>query len=285
MHTTYQVHKNEFWTGLDTIYSLRDHQKIHTALPHACTECHVSFASEEELRDHVKNHGAFSCQACSQKFNSWEKLIRHKRNVHLDKRPFACQECGKTFASQYEYKAHLRVHAKELPYSCPKCDKSFASSNLLTSHMRHAHTPPEKRPYECPLCEERFNFESDLKDHLGTHTRERPFVCPVCNRGYKTVEYLKRHIMSHFPIRIEELSCTMCSKSFTTKTNLKRHLIRAHPELLKITIPEIPNTNSKDHSLDHQETPKAIKGRYICQTCSRSFATKREYRTHVCLQW
>ena len=50
----------------------------------------------------------FACPSCAYNTNSRGNLYRHKRSVHQKKKE-ECPTCGKTYASPYDLRTHVRV--------------------------------------------------------------------------------------------------------------------------------------------------------------------------------
>lgn len=106
-----------------------------------------------------------------------EKIItcHHQHNVSPKVRkrnhvkPFACLECGKTFAQKGNLKVHMRHHSGEKPFACEYgCGKSFAQKSACDVHAR-IHTG--EKPFPCPEpgCDKTFRQKSGLNEHLKNH--------------------------------------------------------------------------------------------------------------------
>lgn len=105
-------------------------------------------------------------------------------------RPYACEQCGKTFLLKHHLTTHARSHTGERPHVCPHCGKDFSHKHCLNTHLL-LHTT--ERPYQCGECKKCFTLKHHLLTHLRVHTRDRPFVCQECGRSFP----LKRHLVTH----------------------------------------------------------------------------------------
>ena len=84
----------------------------------------------------------FACPSCAYNTNSRGNLYRHKRSVHQKKKE-ECPMCGKTYASAYDLRTHVRVVHGENPFfvtSTPwdpqlRCAICLTTTNELLNDM------------------------------------------------------------------------------------------------------------------------------------------------------
>uniref|UniRef100_A0A2A4JS95 Protein krueppel n=1 Tax=Heliothis virescens TaxID=7102 RepID=A0A2A4JS95_HELVI len=175
---------------------LKQHDRLmhnRSSLPYVCASCGGRFISKSNLELHMTSHTkdyAFPCDLCDKKFNTNQRMILHKRQVHDKEKSHLCQLCSKSFFKKYHLQIHLRSHSKEKPYSCPECGKCFSTTTILKSH-RLIHV--EGKNYACTLCEMTFKKKSYLDIHMISHTKVKRYPCKYCGIKFGRSDHRKRH--------------------------------------------------------------------------------------------
>ncbi|XP_055080914.1 zinc finger and SCAN domain-containing protein 21-like isoform X3 [Periophthalmus magnuspinnatus] len=110
------------------------------------------------------------------------------------------------------------------PYSCPYCGKSFTHPS---HHRQHLLCHTGVRLPLCQFCEKRFLTPSELTTHTCTYSGERPFGCSQCGRRFARSRNLRAH-QRDVHLGKRPFACTECGQRFAHKGNLRVHKHRVH---------------------------------------------------------
>ena len=159
-----------------------------------CTECHISFLTDGELKLHIKDHNLickndFNCKLCSMNLRNKHAYENHMSENHNQK--FICQTCGNMYDSRRNLRSHLRSHNLIKKYKCTNegCDKSFRHHHHLTNHLR-VHS--KNSPFICNECDQTFRQKYALTLHKKKH--EKDFIeCEKCKSQFIRPIQLTKH--------------------------------------------------------------------------------------------
>ncbi|XP_054168612.1 zinc finger protein 436-like [Oppia nitens] len=102
--------------GFTTKYQshLLSHKRIHTGNVFHCEEPNCTYSSprRSQLAAHIRSHLSIRshiCSTCGRAFIEKSHLIRHER-IHLDEKPFKCQQCEYGSTRRDKLKEHIIKH-------------------------------------------------------------------------------------------------------------------------------------------------------------------------------
>ena len=107
-------------------------------------DCQKIFKTNQELIEHRKSHTQIhTCpiEGCNKSFKEITNLRKHhKHHFPTEKRYFCPFEgCGKCFTASYNLTIHYRIHIGKKPYKCQKCGKGFFDKANYKYHISSKH--------------------------------------------------------------------------------------------------------------------------------------------------
>ena len=275
-----------------------------------CQFCGKEFLLLSSYKQHMRTDHAyvkqFRCQICKEVFLSKNKLISHK-TVHCNTSvcgnyevfTHLCHTCGKTFNTSSKLRSHEKRAHQDCPSKqvadkkqiCEVCGKEFQFTKYLKKHMlKHG-----EKNFVCEACGKQFETKYMLKMHQECHSEVRPYICKICRSSYKRHRNLLSHeqevhgIFSLGPGKEKEslsFPCDVCKKEFTTRKKVAIHM-RTHTGERPFHCEECGNRYTSRSSLYihrrvvHEGRKCVEKGIFLCDVCSKSFATKHYLDVHL----
>ena len=129
-----EIHASNIQMHINSMHG--DHQ-----IP--CTEpgCDFIIRHPSAVKRHMRLvHLNTTCSECGW-FGQQRHYRRHVLQKHtaVDKKPFKCTVCPKSFSSTTVLKDHMNVHTGEKPHKCPVCGQGFASNPTMRGHHKAVH--------------------------------------------------------------------------------------------------------------------------------------------------
>ncbi|XP_054167599.1 uncharacterized protein LOC128964968 [Oppia nitens] len=118
---------------------------------------------------------------CDKRFCYSYLLLAHIRTKHTDERPIKCDECDKTFPTDFCQRVHKKKCHRNLKFKCRYngCDKEYKSrASLDDHHLRHEGLL--QKTFRCDVdgCDKCFYTNYLLQTHKRTiHSVDRPNQC------------------------------------------------------------------------------------------------------------
>lgn len=179
-----------------------------------CAECGKTLTSHQYYA-HMNIHydrRPYKCTECGKAFRQSHHLAKHKL-LHTGEKPFACQYCDRAFTSFYNRQDHERIHTGEKPCKCTHCGKMFRTTTMVKEHERNFHNLHVK----CNLRSARY-----VKSGTGTAVNEKKiYTCKICDKTFSWSSALSVHKKTHADVGTYK--CNKCSKTFKNNSSLWNH--------------------------------------------------------------
>ena len=197
--------------------------------------------------------GKFSCDLCDLQDCPKAQILKHKFNDHGQT---GCDECGINFDNFEEYRKHNIKHEN----ACQFCNRMFTTVKSLKTHLEIKHGGENNEPIEkeiCPHCGELFTY---LTNHIQT---------------------------KHLKSVIKKLKCSDCDYVCSNKDHLVKHRRRRHEEANPVNCPwcgkwvKELDQHLKKNQCNIPEEERAIKERFQCHLCDKSFIGKQHLGRHL----
>ena len=303
---------NKCGTTFSCQSSLNEHLKtVCSALSIVCGICKERFKSNYDLMTHRLVHfGILKLRSKSQTVETQLKVFtvfREKRgkasenNSNLseycenerecvEKETLSCTKCSEVFSCQSDFNEHLEVHSTETSLTNETYPETLKSTSHCTEHQL-AHVE-KKISLSCHTCSKTFTCQSDLNEHMPTHSTETAVTCETCQETFTSKSDLAEHQLAHANGTVT-FSCNKCSETFSHRSKLLAHVhSKAHSKMF----PSMCTACGKKilsaadyfsyHSSLTGKTAKLCKkctnrSKLSCKFCDESFVLKSELREHL----
>uniref|UniRef100_G3P1Q5 Zinc finger protein 646 n=1 Tax=Gasterosteus aculeatus TaxID=69293 RepID=G3P1Q5_GASAC len=246
---------------------------------HTCHECGKAFKNERDQARCRNAVGNFKCQTgfvllstLQAATGSQERAIKSEDTG--DPRPFACDQCGRTYRHAGSLVNHRNSH-KTGEYYCSVCNNTYSNQLAMKNHLR---THFAYKKHSCQNCRKGFRGKKQLLAHV-CDKEERPFTCSICDRSYRHAGSLLNHKNTH---KTGSFSCSFCSKPFTNPMALRNHT-RIHTQKKKyacLTCGKAFRLASILHN--HQRVHSRVASQFSCPACDKSFQGRSGLKRHRC---
>ncbi|CAO1357306.1 unnamed protein product [Diamesa serratosioi] len=107
-----------------------------------CKLCNCVYSSLDKFRSHYKSKHRFSliCNVCGQQMGNYTSLIRHKKTIHENLKPFKCPFCDKSFGQKNSLDSHRNTHTGDKPHQCKLCPFKTGDQRTIYKHQKQMHS-------------------------------------------------------------------------------------------------------------------------------------------------
>ena len=171
----------------------------------------------------------YYCDKCSNKFNDWKELQKHKLDCVKIAKKFICKKCNRGFQQKAMMEQHFDFYHTNKPkhFVCDEHKKCYVFKKSYDEHLRRDHSKG-KYHFVCDYCGKGFYHRGEFSIHWDSvHLNRRDYACNKCQqRAFTSVGRLNAHLQKCGKQPTHE--CGICGKMFHSKENLFTHIQDVH---------------------------------------------------------
>ena len=218
-----------------------------------CPKCHKGFQKKHLVKKHKKNCRPklqkdllTRCKTCSRIFKDRQSLAKHLINYHSE---YTCEICSQKFQSKCEIVSHIR-------FTHPNCHLFCSCGNILRSKEDLTlHAQDHRNSFVCQFCGDSLPTKIKLKMHiLSLHRKILSLSCGICLKLFETQHILRDHVRLAHRDDLQPLtSCTVCGKNYGSKWKTFDHLNKSHGRIFRACKACLEVFDSESQLQEHYE--------------------------------
>ncbi|MEQ2306367.1 hypothetical protein AMECASPLE_007549 [Ameca splendens] len=282
------------------LLALKNHQRSHFDVKrHTCHECGRAFKIQKQLLNHLRRHK--ENQAKIQKL--MESNGRMPSSASDSAQLFRVQDRtqqpeGQAGETKLQTSVKSEAEGDKRPFSCNQCGRTYRHAGSLVNH-RNSHKTGD---YYCSICRNTYSNQLAMKNHLRSHFAYKKHLCQNCGKGFRgktqllghvCAEPRKKGVAGRTGLRSRAVRCKKCKKTFLSVDQLAAHACDVTSDCRDSE----PNTCLGDEDrpftcnichrtyrhagslLNHKNTHKT--GHFLCTFCSKPFTNLMALRNHT----
>lgn len=291
------------------LLALKNHQRSHFDIKrHTCHECGKAFKIQKQLLNHLRRHK--ENQAKIQELNNQIQALMQMNGTSTDggMQPLT-SNASQAFTSsrrcrQPQMKSETSVKSEDTgdgrPFACDQCGRTYRHAGSLVNH-KNSHKTGE---YYCSVCNNSYSNQLAMKNHLRTHFALKKHSCHKCGKGFRGKKQLLAHVCADLRkegaggrrgLKSRAFKCKECKEAFFSDAQLAAHTCNGPsgstdeqtnttPILNKEERPFTCNICNRSYRhagslLNHKNTHKT--GHFSCTFCSKPFTNPMALRNHT----
>merc|ERR1719350_1864283 len=216
-------------------------KRIHNETPSGFeekTQFKSNISSRKFLQKSHNEKASYECHECDSRYQSKKDLINHVMKTHVEE---SQEQKDEKLLNCKTLKVNPEtVHEGKKPFECDICNSSFATEMAKVLHATRVHneTPSGhtvKPQFKCNICKSKFSKRSHLDKHLAVHDENDSYECDICDSKYQSKKELIGHVMKFHvgesPEKKEPekfFKCEKCDATFPFHYKLKSHAATTH---------------------------------------------------------
>ncbi|XP_068160849.1 zinc finger protein 646 isoform X2 [Antennarius striatus] len=277
---------------------------------HTCHECGKAFKIQKQLLNHLRRHKENQAkiqelnnqiQALMQmngKSDSGMQPVTSEANQN----PASSRRCKQLPEASAGQKPQASVKSEvtgdKRPFACDQCGRTYRHAGSLVNH-RNSHKTGE---YCCSICTNTYSNQLAMKNHLRTHFAFKKHSCQNCGKGFRGKKQLSAHVCADLRrdatrgrrgLKSRASKCKECLQVFLSVDQLTSHICDGPAGSSDAQIDMCSNKEERPFTcnicnrsyrhagslLNHKNTHKT--GHFSCTFCSKPFTNPMALRNHT----
>ena len=206
----------------------------------------------------------FPCQQCKKSYSSQYYLVTHEKKIHLNE-----------YGHSIDPNSHMESIYEEqsLPYKNSTTDKSTCTTKIKHQRLNKISTS------EPSASDKSFIRKANLVGPDESVHLKKQFFCDFCSRSSSSKSKLTQHIKA-VHVNQKTIPCPECGKTFAHSSYLHRHVKRSHLQH-RISCTLCKKSFTDKSTFNKHMKSVHLKQRFKCDQCDDYFTQKQSLRRHI----
>lgn len=256
------------------LLALKNHQRTHFDLKrHKCEECGKAFKIQKQLINHLRLHEEHRAKGlvrsgpggCSYPQPGPSQLQALRADPSKGTGPLGFKKPYSSAGTSRPQKFDAAESSRR-PFSCDECGKTYRHAGSLANH-KNLHKIGD---YHCNVCNSTYPNRLAMKNHLRLHFAQKKHNCQDCGKGFRTQRQLATHTTGGLckgpqgPGQQMDYECDGCCEGFATAEELSAHDCPAQ---------HLPSSSGSSNPREERSAPdtESDERPYVCDLCNCAY--------------
>ena len=169
--------------------------------------------------------------------------------------------------------SNFPISIKEKQHTCQFCNLLFSKNSELTDHLN---THSVGNPYQCMHCKQSFSQNCHLITYLKTNAGDTTFNCNFCNLSFP----INSDLINHLSIHVTEYKCYKCVKLSPTMNETPAP-VTTHCNDIVYNCTHCDSSFTLKQDLENHINTHNGGMSFLCNICDKDFMTNEDLQLHI----